>query len=239
MTSGFVDGITPTQRRVTDRDSMSGITSNKPGIYSITNTANGKVYVGCAISICRRIASHRSALRSNKHRNPLLQASWNEHGRAAFQFAVLEFCSVQDLGTREHFWINIFGSDKASKGFNIANRSRYARYLCLFFLLEKSMKSKGLNLEELMRSKDQNRLDVLTRLEMEKELVAWYFFGPKARSKAAAARQHAARLKAASKILDELMSLNMDSLMDLNAFGMMANHWRSQIKTDLKRIHPA
>ena len=44
----------------------SEATSPMPGIYSITNAANGKVYVGCATSICRRIANHRRELRKGE-----------------------------------------------------------------------------------------------------------------------------------------------------------------------------
>jgi group I intron endonuclease len=229
-------------------DCMPEITSSNAGIYSITNTANDKVYVGCALSICRSIAQHRWALRSNKHRNPLLQASWNEHGEAAFQFAVLEFCllrkrggravrkDVQNLESREQFWINTFGSLKASKGFNIGGTCPSFYF---FFLMEEVMKSKGLALDELMKLNAENRMDKLTRLDLEKELAGrmnFLFHGPKPRSKAGAAReaarQDAVRMKAASETLERVMRTDLDRVMELNAFhGRIANGWRRQVKT--------
>jgi group I intron endonuclease len=217
------------EKRVVEVDRVSDTASSDAGIYSITNTANGKVYVGRALCICRRIAQHRSALRNNKHRNPFLQASWNEHGEAAFQFAVLEFCSlrkrggrpvrkdVQNLERREYFWIRALSSLKASKGFNIDGYNPPFAY----FAVEKLMKSKGLNLDELIESKAQSRWDKQTRLEFEKGLVALLrieSMGPKPRSKAAKAREDASRLEEASRILNEVMSLNLDDLADMNAF---------------------
>src|ERR1017187_7123605 len=118
----------------------------RSGIYSITNSVNGKVYVGSSVFIDRRIKSHRGQLRKGNHRNGYLQASWNEHGEAAFQFAVLELCAIIPLGgvlcpPREKFWIDKFDSMKKSKGFNVAPP-------CLICFVRR--------LDELM---DQNRLE--------------------------------------------------------------------------------
>jgi group I intron endonuclease len=215
---------------------MSDTKSTNPGIYSITNTVNGKVYVGKAKSVRYRIDAHQRELPRNEHKNPFLQASWNEHGEAAFQFAVQEFCSLHILASREDFWINHFDSLKVSKGFNIGDTPP-----CFYsyFLVEEVMKSKGLNLEEFLKSNGQNRLDKVIRLELERELadrMSFLFRRPKPRSKAAVARQDAARLvsrlKAAGQKLEKVMSMDLEWLMDLNAFhGRIANGWRQQVKT--------
>ena len=57
------------------------------GIYSITNTVNGKVYVGHSVDCLARLGQHRSKLKSGSHHNPHLQASVNKYGLGVFVFA--------------------------------------------------------------------------------------------------------------------------------------------------------
>ena len=59
-------------------------------IYRITNAANGKYYIGSTDCFDRRKAQHVYALRSNKHKNPILQAAWNKYGESAFVFDIIE-----------------------------------------------------------------------------------------------------------------------------------------------------
>jgi len=70
---------------------------NVPGIYKITNTVNGKFYIGSSAKMWSRWAQHRSLLKHGKHGNPLLQNSYNKHGKEVFEFSVVVFCSVGDL----------------------------------------------------------------------------------------------------------------------------------------------
>lgn len=65
------------------------------GIYAITNTVNGKRYVGSAVNLSKRWWKHLAQLRSKKHHSTKLQNSWNKHGEKAFKFTVLEY--VKDL----------------------------------------------------------------------------------------------------------------------------------------------
>jgi group I intron endonuclease len=60
------------------------------GVYAITNTVNGKRYVGSAVNMRCRWASHRRELRANKHGNKYLQNAWNKYGEAAFDFTIVE-----------------------------------------------------------------------------------------------------------------------------------------------------
>ena len=78
-----------------------------PGIYMITNTANGYFYVGSARNLRKRWADHRSYLKKQRHHNPHLQAAWNKYGAGAFAFSVLEV--VPDLGgllVAEQRWLD-------------------------------------------------------------------------------------------------------------------------------------
>jgi group I intron endonuclease len=66
------------------------------GIYLIRNTVSGKVYVGSALCLRKRVVEHRRLLRAGKHRNPALQASWVKHGEGAFSIEALEICASED-----------------------------------------------------------------------------------------------------------------------------------------------
>lgn len=65
---------------------LTNITKTTRGIYFIKNVVNNKIYVGSSIMMRRRWLSHQRELNSNKHSNPYLQASWNEHGENNFKF---------------------------------------------------------------------------------------------------------------------------------------------------------
>lgn len=50
------------------------------GIYYITNTINGKFYVGSSKNIKKRWARHIRDLNNNNHHNIYLQRSCNKYG---------------------------------------------------------------------------------------------------------------------------------------------------------------
>lgn len=72
------------------------------GVYKITNTVNGKFYVGSAINIKRRWTVHRYKLRHNKHDNKHLQSAWNKYGESAFEFSIIELCE-DSLQKEQHY----------------------------------------------------------------------------------------------------------------------------------------
>ena len=73
------------------------------GIYEIKNLKTGCVYVGqTRQEFKKRFYYHRWQLRTGKHENPYLQASYNKHGDDAFQFSVLKVVTnVDDLDKYE------------------------------------------------------------------------------------------------------------------------------------------
>lgn len=99
---------------------MSGNYS-KIGIYRITNTVNGKSYIGkTAMNFGDRWDSHRSLLNSGKHDNRHLQHAWDKYGADAFEFAVIETVDdASELNDLEIYYI----SDYRSRGmsYNIHN----------------------------------------------------------------------------------------------------------------------
>lgn len=78
------------------------------GIYVIHNTKNGKVYFGQAQDIHWRWTTHKNQLRKQHHVNRFLQADWNQYGEKAFEFKIVEQCSVEELDEREQYWLDIY-----------------------------------------------------------------------------------------------------------------------------------
>lgn len=81
------------------------------GIYAITNTVNGKKYIGSALNIKTRWSFHNSMLRLGKHHSQKLQRSWVKHGADSFLFSVIEYVPNRlDLIAREQVWIDHFNA---------------------------------------------------------------------------------------------------------------------------------
>ena|GEM_PF-1448732 len=76
------------------------------GIYAATCMPTGKQYIGRSIDIQRRWNDHLKLLRANKHHSPHFQYEWNKYGEKAFQWTVLEQCSLDRLTEREQHWID-------------------------------------------------------------------------------------------------------------------------------------
>ena len=64
------------------------------GIYSITNTVNGKVYVGLSTNIRKRWTQHKSNQKRKIEPNKVLYKSMNKYGINNFKFKILEECSL-------------------------------------------------------------------------------------------------------------------------------------------------
>ena len=79
----------------------------KSGIYKITCTANGRIYVGSAVDLERRKHDHFKRLKRGTHSNQRLQNAYNKYGRKAFTFDVLEHVAdVEVLIEREQHYID-------------------------------------------------------------------------------------------------------------------------------------
>jgi group I intron endonuclease len=76
------------------------------GIYKISNTFNGKFYIGSAVNIEKRWRTHKTNLAQGKHHSRHLQSAWNKYGAGAFEFSVIEACSVFALIFREQHFID-------------------------------------------------------------------------------------------------------------------------------------
>lgn len=79
--------------------------SGKCGVYLITNTANGKRYVGASYNMANRVNQHFGKICLEKYAdiNPFY-GDIRKYGRDAFDIKVLEFCSREQKLETERKW---------------------------------------------------------------------------------------------------------------------------------------
>ena len=78
-------------------------------VYKITCLRNDCSYIGSSIKPIKRREKHWYLLKSNKHENSRLQADYDQYGKDAFIFEIIEDCShlsEQELRVREQEYIN-------------------------------------------------------------------------------------------------------------------------------------
>jgi len=100
-----------------------------PGIYTITNKVNGKLYVGSAKDLRKRCRGHINALVANRHANPKLQRSFNKYGRENFEFKVQCVVQPELLSFYEQRFLDML--DSVNIGYNIdkvAGRTSFSGY---------------------------------------------------------------------------------------------------------------
>ena len=88
------------------------------GIYKITNTRNGKIYVGSSKNLKERIWGHKCMLRKNNHHSKYLQNSYNLYGEEMFLFEIIEKCTKDNLLIREQYWMDFYNSYNRENGYN-------------------------------------------------------------------------------------------------------------------------
>lgn len=87
------------------------------GAYKITNTANGKVYIGATSNLRDRRQHHDWDLRNHKHSNKEMQEDYDKNPDA-FRFDVLEYCDPDFLTGLERKYILEYDSMNPNYGYN-------------------------------------------------------------------------------------------------------------------------
>ena len=99
---------------------MANLTLRRPGIYRITHTPSGLIYIGSSVNVGRRWNDHKRNLRIRQHRSKSMQVMWDSDGLTAFRIDVLEF--IDDgrcrLVEREQHWIDHLTPYVPGIGFN-------------------------------------------------------------------------------------------------------------------------
>ena len=87
------------------------------GIYKVICLKNNKIYIGQTHNYKKRVYSHKTDLRHNKHHNKHMQEDFNLYGEECFKFEFIEECEDSDLDFKEDYWINKL--DSINKGYNL------------------------------------------------------------------------------------------------------------------------
>lgn len=85
------------------------------GIYKITNTVNGKCYIGQSRDIEARWQKHLSAYKSSPDWE--LYRAFKKYGISKFTFEIVEECQINELNEREIYWIAQY--DSFNNGYNM------------------------------------------------------------------------------------------------------------------------
>jgi group I intron endonuclease len=89
------------------------------GIYRITCLANGRFYIGSAISLDNRKRQHVQALARGDHHNKKMQRSFSKYGLSSLKWEVLEFVEPEHLISREQHFIDTLDACNKEHGFNL------------------------------------------------------------------------------------------------------------------------
>lgn len=102
--------------------------SRRPaGVYRITNTATGKIFIGSSVDVNARINRHKAGFAFlDKHELPALIADVKAYGRDSFSFDVVELLGgeyesdtamLDDLALLERMWLETC-QPYGEKGYN-------------------------------------------------------------------------------------------------------------------------
>lgn len=103
---------------------------NKGKIYIIRNSINNKVYIGQTTqSLNKRFNGHCCYSKSDRSVNMYIKRAIHKYGRNNFSIELLEECSIEDLNTREQYWINRY--DSYNNGYNLTLGGQDSNYFNL------------------------------------------------------------------------------------------------------------
>lgn len=96
------------------------------GIYKLTNTVNGKCYIGKSENIANRLRYHIKSLPKGINRNKHLQNAFDKYGTGNFTLEILEmFDDDRDINEREKYYIALYDSINREHGYNLTKGGRW------------------------------------------------------------------------------------------------------------------
>jgi group I intron endonuclease len=102
---------------------------HRSAVYALIHIVSGKLYIGSAKSVKRRIGHHRSKLMNELHDNAYLQNAWRVHGESSFWVVIIEECPTDKLLEREAHWMAVTDCCDRKFGYNldiITSRTRHS-----------------------------------------------------------------------------------------------------------------
>jgi group I intron endonuclease len=136
-------------------------------IYKISNSIDGRVYIGSTINPHKRWNEHKRNLLNNKHQNNHLQHFVNKYGLDVLRFNVIEVVDNEITLIREQYYL-----DSISNKFNIANCASapmLGKTHSNESLRKISERSSGLNNPMFGKKRPQWLIDKLTEASLGRE----------------------------------------------------------------------
>lgn len=94
-------------------------------VYKLTNTVNGKFYVGSTVNLKSRLKYHRYNYRNNP--NKKLGKAIEEYGWSNFKVEILEECTRENVRDRERFFIESLNA--VEDGYNMTEATKYSDWM--------------------------------------------------------------------------------------------------------------
>ena len=82
------------------------------GIYAITHSPTGKLYIGSSSWIAVRWRKHVWLLEHERHNSHHLQAAWKMYGPSEFDFTILESCDPGQLLPKEQAHLDSYPKER-------------------------------------------------------------------------------------------------------------------------------
>ncbi len=80
----------------------------KSGVYMWVNSINGKRYVGSSADLQRRFSTYFSVAYLTKYSTIVIHKALLKYGYSAFSLHILEYCALEDLITREQYYMDLY-----------------------------------------------------------------------------------------------------------------------------------
>lgn len=98
-----------------------------PGIYKLTNTVNGKVYIGKSVDMHQRFIDYNGDIRKGKKR--FILDAIRKYGWDSFRLEIVEIYPTRKIPNdylleREAFWIRFYSCAKRGIGYNLCEYGR-------------------------------------------------------------------------------------------------------------------
>lgn len=121
------------------------------GIYKITNTIDGKVYIGQSIHIHQRWRQHKLAASNpncGEYHLPLYEA-FRKIGTKCFKFEILEQCAKDMLDEREQYYINYYKAANNKYGYNNSSTSHQTLSEAIVNQIVDALQNRALGIGEI------------------------------------------------------------------------------------------
>lgn len=94
------------------------------GVYRISNTVSGLIYIGGSADIKARWRQHKNTLRYGNHTAPRMLVDYRAHGIGPFRFEVIQYLApAEDLRAAEQAWLDKLRPFDPAIGYNTHPRA--------------------------------------------------------------------------------------------------------------------